>query len=112
MLARYLAGREQPGTIVGRDLEQRRGSGAGDERQIRGNIVVTILGGALGVLAAYGATAIATRFEIGGSDTRYAITAQWVILGLAVSAITGVIAGVYPAWRASRLDPIEALRHE
>jgi putative ABC transport system permease protein len=75
-------------------------------------LVVTIIGGALGVLAAWGATIIAERFNIGGEDTNYAITAQWVMLGLAVSAVTGVIAGVYPAWRASRLDPIEALRHE
>jgi putative ABC transport system permease protein len=75
-------------------------------------LIVTIIGGALGVLAAYGATMIAERFDIGGSDTNYAITAQWVMLGLAVSAVTGIIAGVYPAWRASRLDPIEALRHE
>jgi putative ABC transport system permease protein len=64
------------------------------------------------VLAAWGATQIAEAFDIGGSDTKYAITAPWVMLGLGVSAITGIIAGVYPAWRASRLDPIEALRHE
>jgi putative ABC transport system permease protein len=75
-------------------------------------LVVTVLGGILGVLAAWGATEIATKFEIGGADTKYAITPQWVMLGLGVSAITGIVAGVYPAWRASRLDPIEALRHE
>jgi putative ABC transport system permease protein len=75
-------------------------------------LVVTVLGGFLGVLAAWGATQIAEAFDIGGSDTKYAITAPWVMLGLGVSAITGIIAGVYPAWRASRLDPIEALRHE
>jgi len=75
-------------------------------------LVVTVLGGVLGVLAAWGATKIAAGFDIGGKDTKYAITAQWVMLGLGVSAVTGVIAGVYPAWRAARLDPIEALRHE
>jgi putative ABC transport system permease protein len=75
-------------------------------------IVVTLIGGIIGVLAGWGATQIATRFDIGGSDNEYAVTAQWVMLGLGVSAVTGIIAGVYPAWRASRLDPIEALRHE
>jgi putative ABC transport system permease protein len=75
-------------------------------------LVVTILGGILGVVAAWGATRLAAAWDIGGSDAKYAITAQWVMLGLAVSAVTGIIAGVYPAWRASRLDPIEALRHE
>jgi len=75
-------------------------------------LVVTVLGGVLGVFAAWGATEIAAKFDIGGSDTRYAITPQWVMLGLGVSAVTGVIAGVYPAWRAALLDPIEALRHE
>jgi putative ABC transport system permease protein len=74
-------------------------------------VVVTTLGGALGVLAGIGATEIASRFEIGG-DNQYAITPLWILVGFIVAGATGLVAGVYPAWRASRLDPIEALRHE
>ena len=70
-----------------------------------------MLGGTLGVLAGVGATEIAERFEIGG-DTTYVVTPLWVLVGLVVAGVTGLIAGVYPAWQASRLDPIEALRHE
>jgi len=75
-------------------------------------LLVTMLGGALGVGGGYMATEIAARWDIGGSETKYVVTSQWVFVGLLVSAVTGVVAGVYPAWRASRLDPIEALRHE
>ena len=75
------------------------------------SIVVTTMGGAIGVLVGVGATEIAERFEIGG-DSQYVITPLWVMLSFAVAAVTGLFAGVYPAWRASRLDPIEALRHE
>ena len=75
------------------------------------SLVVTTFGGVLGVLAGVGATEVAERFEIGG-DNPYAVTLLWVLVGLVVAAATGLVAGVYPAWRASRLDPIEALRHE
>jgi putative ABC transport system permease protein len=75
------------------------------------SLVVTTIGGLLGVMTGIAATRVAERFQIGG-DNPYAITPLWIVVGLVVAAATGVVAGVYPAWRASRLDPIEALRHE
>jgi ABC-type antimicrobial peptide transport system permease subunit len=35
-----------------------------------------------------------------------------IVAGLLVSVVTGVLAGVVPAWRASKLPPVEALRFE
>jgi putative ABC transport system permease protein len=75
-------------------------------------LAVTIVGGILGVLVGMGAIYIARQFQIGGEDTRYVITPLWIAAGIGMSAATGLVFGVYPAWRAARLDPIEALRRE
>ena len=37
---------------------------------------------------------------------------DWVAIAIAVGIGVGVVSGLYPAWRAARVDPIEALRHE
>lgn len=63
------------------------------------------LGGALGLLLA-SALSAAVR---AATPIPMTITSAYVILALAVSSFVGVIAGLYPAWRASRLDPVVAL---
>jgi len=71
-------------------------------------VVLAAVGGAMGVGLGALVTAIVARiFEISMH-----ITAGYVVLSLAVSGVTGVVSGFYPAWRASKLDPVVALRAE
>lgn len=71
-------------------------------------VVLSVTGGALGIAIAYGVCdLVSDRF---GMTT---IIKTWIIgVSLGVSAAIGVIFGLYPAFMASRLDPIDALRHE
>jgi putative ABC transport system permease protein len=72
------------------------------------SLMLSLAGGALGVLA--GASA---AFVIGKvADATLAITAPYVILSIFVSSAVGIISGWYPAKKAARLDPVEALRAE
>jgi putative ABC transport system permease protein len=63
------------------------------------------IGGVLGLLTA---SAIAGAIRA-GTSVPMVITIPYVILALLVSSVVGILAGIYPAWRASRLDPVIAL---
>jgi len=67
--------------------------------------LLCIVGGFLGLVLAAGATQL-VGMALGITMT---ITLFYVILSVAVSSIIGIIAGLYPAWKAARLDPIVAL---
>ena len=70
-------------------------------------IVLSVLGGIIGVLFAFSAVSILQRFQIP------AVTESWaVLLGLGFSGAVGVVAGFLPALKAARLDVIDALRYE
>ena len=68
--------------------------------------LLCVVGGFLGILLSLGATQ-AVGAALGITMT---ITAFYVIVSLLVSSGIGVVAGLYPAWKAARLDPIVALQ--
>jgi ABC-type antimicrobial peptide transport system permease subunit len=71
-------------------------------------VVLCLLGGAVGIAAGRSASALVRA--LAGWPTEPSLVA--VVASVSVSASVGVIFGYYPAWKASRLDPIEALRFE
>ena len=72
------------------------------------SIVLCLAGGILGILLGHGAALLIE------SQLNWPIESSpgAVVAAVAVSAAVGVIFGFYPAWKASKLDPIEALRYE
>ena len=71
-------------------------------------IVLCELGGAIGVvLGVLGGNALAWFMKVPP-----AIPIDWIVLGLLICSVVGVIFGTYPAYKAANLDPIESLRYE
>jgi putative ABC transport system permease protein len=95
-----------------REIGIRRSLGA-TQRNIRDQflveaLILSLLGGVIGILFGYLLTIVVTIY----SDWETAVSAWSVILAFGVSSAVGVLFGYFPAKKAARLDPIEALRYE
>lgn len=70
---------------------------------------LSVIGGIIGVLVGSG-LGLSLRWVFPSLPVR--ISPFWVVSGLTVSGLVGLFFGVYPAWKAARLDPVQALRYE
>jgi putative ABC transport system permease protein len=83
-------------------------------------LVITLIGGVAGVIFAYvvswsvGSLTLWSAFAENGTegDIRLAIDSTTLFASTMILGFVGVISGMFPAIKASRLDPIEALRYE
>lgn len=74
---------------------------------------LTLIGGLIGiVIGVIMSYLMATLMQYMGYDWDFVISITSVVLAISVSILTGVIFGLYPSFKASRLNPIEALRYE
>ncbi len=71
-------------------------------------VVLSVIGGLLGVASGIGAA----QYLVSTFNWPLLIQPAFSILAVGFSALVGVTFGLYPAWKASRLDPIQALRFE
>jgi putative ABC transport system permease protein len=72
------------------------------------SIVLALFGGVIGIALGLGLAAVGVALM----DVPFSADLKVIALAFAVSALIGVIFGFFPARRAARLDPIEALRRE
>ena len=74
--------------------------------------VLSLAGGVIGLTLAFLGTVLVTGIKLGPYSVKAPMSPDIAIIAISVAIIIGLASGVYPAFRAARLDPIESLRHE
>ncbi|MEI6196316.1 MAG: ABC transporter permease, partial [Verrucomicrobiota bacterium] len=71
-------------------------------------VTLSLIGGLIGIGLGVGASQIVSSL----TDWPTLTPVSWIVIASFSSGLVGIISGFYPAWKASKLDPIEALRYE
>jgi putative ABC transport system permease protein len=71
-------------------------------------VIISVLGALFGIVLGI---IVGNLFSIVLS-TGFVVPWNWVLYGIIICTIVGLVAGIYPAFKASKLNPIEALRYE
>ena len=71
-------------------------------------IILCLVGGTMGIISGIAIGNLAGSFL----SAQFAIPLDWVIIGISMCIIVGLVFGTYPAFKAANLDPIESLRYE
>jgi putative ABC transport system permease protein len=71
-------------------------------------VIISLMGAVFGVMLG---VIVGNSFSL-ILNTGFVIPWDWVVLGVVICSVVGLLAGLYPALKASRLNPIEALRYE
>ena len=75
-------------------------------------VLVSVVGGIVGIVLGVGFSRLLSGVKVAGQVLQTVVVPESVVLAFAVSAAIGIFFGIYPATRASRLNPIDALRYE
>jgi putative ABC transport system permease protein len=73
---------------------------------------MSLIGGAIGAGVGVGVSSLITGLDLGTVRMEAVVSTNIIILAVSVSAVIGIVFGLYPAYRAARLSPVEALRYE
>ncbi len=71
-------------------------------------VTLSAIGGAIGIACGVGFSRTVAYLK----DMPAVTPVVWIVIAVVSSAVIGIISGFYPAWKASKLDPIDALRYE
>lgn len=75
--------------------------------------LIAVIGSLIGVIVGIGLGYLFTQYGFfAGTHMPLTYKLEWIPISFTIGLLVGIISGLYPAWRASKVNPIEALRYE